>query len=87
MPETHRAEAHIEITEANPEQAQPGAQHVAAIQTAYAGVAFGANGCLGDLIQKPADQMPKRVTAKGVACEQENVDRQHDRPKADSEVL
>ena len=87
MPETHRAEAHIEIAEANPEQAQPGAQHVAAIQTAHAGVALGANRCLGNFIQKSADQMAEGVTPKRVACEQENVDGQHDRPKADSEML
>ena|ERR1700759_5542019 len=74
VPETHRAEAYIEIAEADPEQAHPGAKHMAAVQTAYAGVTLGANRCLRDLIEKPADQMAKRVTAKRVACEQENVD-------------
>ena len=87
MPETHRAEAHIEIAEADPEQTHPGAQHMAAVETGHTGVALGAKRCLGDLIQKPADQMAERVTAKRVACEQENVDSQHDRPNADSEVL
>ena len=69
MPETHRAEAYIEVAEADPEQAHPGAEHVAAVQTAHAGVALGANRHLGNLIQETADQMAEGMTAKRVAAQ------------------
>ena len=35
-PDAHRAQAHVEVGEADPEQAAPGPQHVAAVEAAHA---------------------------------------------------
>ena len=40
VPDAHRAKPHVEIGEPDPEQAHPGPQHVAAIETADAAIAL-----------------------------------------------
>lgn len=87
VPETRGTQTDIQVTEGDPEQAHPCPKHVAAIQTTHAGVAFGANGYLGYLVQEPAYQVAKRMTAKRVAAQQENIERQDDRSHANPEML
>ena len=50
MPDTHRAEPDVQVGEADPEQAHPGPEHVALVQTTHAGVTFRVYRVFGDLI-------------------------------------
>ena len=87
MPETQGAESYVEIAESDPEQAHPSAKHMAAVQAAHAGVAFGAHRCFRNLIQETADQVTEGMTTKRVAAQQQNVERQDDRANPNSEML
>ena len=59
VPDSHCAQAHVEIGETDPEQAQPGPQHVTLIKARHASVRAIASWRLGKLIQKAAGQMPQ----------------------------
>src|SRR5262249_30270933 len=78
MPDTQRAESHVQVRESDPEQAHPGPEHMAPVQTTHAGVSFGADWLLRDLIQKSADQMAKGVTPERVSTEQNYVESEND---------
>ena len=69
MPDTERAEAHVRVREPDPEQAHPGPEHMAPVQTTHAGVAFGADRLFRNLIQKSTNQMAEGVTPKRVSAE------------------
>ena len=58
---------------------------MAAIEATDAGVGAIAGGRFGKLIEKTADQMSQRVTAEGVAAEQDDVDRQDECADPDPE--
>src|ERR1700757_434979 len=87
MPDSNRAQAHVEIGKTDPEQAQPRPKHVAAIETGHARVS--AIACLGSgkLIQKSAGQMTERVTAKRIAAEQNDVNCKHDGANTNSKSI
>src|SRR5882724_8142764 len=87
MPDTHRAQAHVEIGKDHPEQTKPRPKHVAAIETGHARVSAIACRRPGKLIQKSASQMSERVTAKRVAAEQNNVDCQNNRADSNSKSI
>jgi hypothetical protein len=69
LPNTHRAQAHVNIGKADPEQTEPRPQHVTAIETVHARVHVIACRRFGKLIQKTASDMPKRMTTKSIAGE------------------
>ena len=87
MPDTYGTQTDIQVTEGDPEQTHPCPKHVAAIQTTHAGVSFGANRYLGNLVKESAYQVAERMTAKRVAAQQENIERQDDRSHANPEML
>ena len=72
-PDAHRAHAHVEIGETDPEQAEPRKPHVARVQAAHAVVGFLANGRFGNHVFDAADQVPERVAAEGVTAQQDHV--------------
>ena len=56
-PDTHRAETHVEIGEADPEEAHPSPHHVAPIQAADAVVAGLAHRPAGEAVEITADDV------------------------------
>ena len=78
VPNTHRAEAHIEIGKSHPEETRPGPSLVPGIQTAHAIVKFVPHRMLRDLVEGSPHQMPERVTAKYVSTQEHNVHNQND---------
>ncbi len=85
MPNSHRAEPHVEVRESDPEQTQPRPKHVPTIETTDAGIGAIESGRLGKLIEKSSHQVSQRVTTKGVAAEKHHVDCQNNRAEADAE--
>src|SRR4030095_1804503 len=84
MTRPDRAEPHVNVGERNPEQAHPGPEHVPAVEAADAGISAITSGGFRELIEKPTNEMPQRVTTKGIASEQNNIYRQHQRSDAHS---
>jgi hypothetical protein len=84
MPHAHGTEAHIKIAKANPKKTHPRPKHVAAIQTGDTAISLVTRWRARELIAKSANQMPKRMTTKGIAAEQNNIDCENDRSEADS---
>ena len=84
-PDAHRAKPHIEICEADPEQAEPRPKHVPAVEAAHACVGAITTWRFGKLIEKAASQMTERMTTKSVAGEQDDIDREHKRAYPDPE--
>ncbi len=60
---------------------------MAAVQTTHVGIAFGASWRSGNFVEKAADQMAERVTAKRVTGQQDNIEREYNRSDADAEAL
>jgi hypothetical protein len=84
MPDAHGTEAHIKIGEANPKKTHPRPKHVATIQTGDTAISLVTRWRTRKLIVKSADQMPERMTPKGIAAEQNDIDGEDDRSDADS---
>jgi len=61
-----RAEPDINIRETDPKQTNPCPHHVADVQAGDAVVSFGARRRFGLRIEKAANQMPQRMTAKSI---------------------
>src|SRR5262249_40618818 len=78
---------HVEIGKPDPKQTHPRPQHVALIQTADAAVSLITGRSARKLIAKSADQMPERMTTKGITAKKNNIDGEHDRSEADSKCL
>ena len=73
---THGAEADINIGEPDPEQTDPRPQHMTGIQATDAVVCLGTSGRLGFGVQEPADEVPERMTAKGVKPKENGIQNQ-----------
>ena len=86
VPDTHRAEAHVQVREPDPEQARPGPEHMAPVQTTHTGVSSGADRLFRDLIQKSTDQMAEGMTPERITAEQNHVEGEHQRPYPEPEV-
>ena len=88
MPETHGAESYVEVAESDPEQAHPSAEHMAAVQAAHAGVAFGAHRCFSK--SHPGSRRSNGGGNGNQTCScpaAGNVERQDDRANPNSEML
>ena len=57
-----------------------------AIQARYTVVKLVPDGMLGDLIDRPACQVPEGMAAENVAAEENDVDHQHDGSETDTEA-
>ena len=57
MPDSHGAQADVQISKANPEEAQPGPEHVPTIEATDAGICAITRARCCQLIAKSADQM------------------------------
>src|SRR5271165_2972343 len=73
---THGAEADINICKPDPEQTDPRPQHMTGIQATDAVICLGTSGRLGFGVQEPANEVPERMTAKGVKTEENGVQNQ-----------
>ena len=87
MPDADGAQAHIKVRKTDPEQADPGPEHMPLIEATHAGITFGAGRLLGRFIQKPTDQMTQGMTAQGVAAQKKNVERENNRSNADAKMF
>lgn len=79
MPDAHRAKANVEIGETDPKQAHPSPEHMAAIETGDTLISAIGSRTSRKLITKSADQMSKRMTAKGVPSKQNDIDGENER--------
>ena len=84
MPDAHRTKAHVKIAETDPEETHPRPEHVAAIQTGDTAISLITRWRARKLIEKSANQMPERMTTKGIAAEQNDIDCENDRSDANS---
>src|SRR5687768_17338941 len=78
FPDAHRAQANVDIAEADPEQAAPGPHAVAAIETTDAIIRRLAGAGLAEFVLASANEMTQRMATERVTAEQNHVDRQHD---------
>src|SRR5215216_7591818 len=87
VPDSHCTEPHVQIGETDPEQTHPCPKHVAAIETAHTCISAVACWRTRKLVQKPAGQVSQRMAANGIAAQQNNIDRKHNRADADSKAI
>src|SRR5215471_11442737 len=87
MPDADRAQAHVEISKADPEQTEPCPEHVALVETSYTCVSAIAGRRFGKLVQESASQVSERMTTKCITAEQNEVDCENDCSDADSESV
>src|SRR6516164_933958 len=87
MPDAHRAQAHIEIAESNPDEAEPREAHVPLIEASHAVVSLFSRGRLRDRIADAAYQMAQRVATEHVAGKQNYIEQQHQRSHVDVESV
>src|SRR5687767_14138080 len=85
VPDSHRAKTHVEVGKSDPEKAEPGPEHVAAVEAAHAAISGGARRRAGKLIAKSANQMPQCVAAKGKSSQQNHVYCEKDGADSDPE--
>src|SRR5581483_8014765 len=83
LPNSHRAEADIDIAECHGKEAHPGPALMARVQTAYAFI--GAEAERREQVETAAYQVPERVTPKRIAAEQDYVGSQNERSQPDPE--
>src|SRR5881394_1343410 len=86
-PDPHRAEADVEVGEADGTETEPGKQLVSAGHRRARGVAAPADGAGRNLVLASADQMPQRVAAERVAGEEGRVQRQDQAADVDVEAV
>ncbi len=87
MPDAHRAEADIDIRKSHPEQTCPRPLLVSCVQAAHAVVEFVPHRVFRDLVERPSDQVPERVTAKNISTQKHHVHNQNEGPDTDSETV
>src|SRR5262245_45171517 len=87
MPDADRAQAHVEISKADPEETEPCPEHVALVETSHTCVSAIAGRRFGKLVQEPAGQVSERMTTKCITAEQNEVDCENDCSDADSESV
>src|SRR5438309_2663615 len=75
------------VGERDPDETEPCPAHVTAVEAADTIVGCLANRRPGEAIEISADEMPKGVTTEGIASQQNNVHKQHDRAEGDTKIL
>src|SRR5579862_3615990 len=87
MPNAHRTKPDIDIGKTDPEQAEPGPEHVTAVQATDTGKTFRADGLLRGFVKEPADQMTQRMTTKGVTGKENDVYHEHQCADTEAEMF
>src|SRR5262245_35645303 len=85
-PDTHRAEADVNIGEAHRAEACPRQFLVGPVQAGDAIVELVPHRVLRNLVECASDQMPERVTAEHISAQQHHIDGQDDGAQPDSEA-
>src|SRR5262249_49143903 len=87
MPDAHGTEAHVDVGEADRDQAGPGPFFVARVQPAYRLVEPVADGVLRHTIERSANEMTEGVAAIHITGQQDDVYNQDDSPDTDAESV
>src|SRR5712691_287918 len=87
VPDPHRAQPHVQVRKADIEHAEPGPQHVAAIQARDAIVGRFPRRRFRHRVELTAHQVPQRVAPEGIQTEQNRVCDQHQTAHADAKAI
>ena len=86
-PDSDRAKANVDIAEADPEEAAPGARHVPAVEAAHAIVDLLLGGHVRQLMAIAADEMAQRMTTESIAAQEKYICGQNNRPEIDVKTV
>src|SRR3954470_19387455 len=86
MPDSHRAQTHIHVTERDRDQTRPGPAHVPAVQAARTIVRHLLRAMLRQLAMEAADDVSKGMTAERVAAEEYQIRRKDEGSDSDPEL-
>src|ERR1043166_2475581 len=86
LPHAQRAEPDVKIGEGDPEQAHPGPEHVATVETTDAAIGILAERRPGEPVDATADEVSQGMAAKGVAAQEDDVERENDGAQPEAEA-